>query len=484
MPELPVCTRGQSQVRPPPDHPLRWLTDRVDRDPDSIAIAGDTESLSYNRLWDSLGHWSRTLAAAGMEHQQPTAAIIRSRSRLARAIWLAMYHGVPLLVMNPAQTASALLMRRCGVKQAIVDAEVVLPRGVRRLPSRPLEDTGGGPRLQATPLAMAETQLMVPTSGTEAAARAVMLSGRNLAASALATNRVLGLSRQHRWLCCVPLIHIAGIMILMRCAAAGASVRLREGFDAADIAACMGTDGITHVSVVPAMLHRLLEAGAEPSGLLAALVGGAGASDHLVRRALKSGWPLKVAYGLTETTAHVALGDLLSCDRSMAPLPGTRIDVIAADGTDRTVGWIQISGPTVMLGYANPGLAPGDGLAGRQRLRTKDLGRLDRDGRLTVLGRGDDVLISGGVNIHPAQVEDLLSGCPGIVEVAVTGRPDPVWGALLVALYSGDTDEESVASWSRDNIPGPLRPREFRRVQSLPRTPLGKIRRRELGKLI
>lgn len=471
-------------MRPPPDHPLRWITDRADRDPDSIAIVDDTHSLSYARLWDGLGCWSRVLGAAGMERHRPMAAVIRSRSRLARAIWLAIYDGLPLLVMSPAHTSPARLMRRCGVEQAIADADVELPDGVRRLPSRPLETIGEGSGRDPAPLPMNRTQLMVPTSGTEAPARAVMLSGRNLSASALATSRVLGLTRQHCWLCCVPLIHIAGIMILMRCAAAGASVRLKEGFDASDIAVSMRSWGITHISVVPAMLHRLLEAGADPSGLAAVLVGGAAASGHLVRRARKTGWPLKVAYGLTETTAHVALGDLLSSDRSMTPLPGTRIDVTGDDDSDRSVGWIQVTGPTVMLGYANPDLVPGDGLADRQCFRTQDLGRLDKEGRLIVLGRGDDVLISGGVNIHPAQVEDLLSGCPGIVEVAVTGRSDPVWGTRLVALYSGDADEESVDSWTRDNIPGPMRPREFRRLQRLPRTALGKIRRRELRKLL
>lgn len=472
-------------MRPPPDHPLRWLTDRVDRDPDAAAIIDDTDTLTYGRLWDSLGRWSRLLVAAGMERERPTAVVTRSRARLSRVIWLAMYDGLPLLVMNPAHTAPGGLMRQCGVNQAIADADVRLPDGVRRLPSRPLDAPGGGASLDPSPLGMGKTQLMVPTSGTEGPARAVMLSGRNIAAAALATNRVLGLTRRHRWLCCVPLIHIAGIMILMRCAAAGASVRLKEGFDAADAAASLLSDGITHVSVVPAMLHRLVEAGADPTGLAAALVGGAGVSDHLVRQALHARWPLKIAYGLTETTAHVALGDLLRSDRSVAPLPGTRIDVTADDDeVETSVGWIQVTGPTVMLGYANPGLIPGDGLTGRQSIRTKDLGRLDKDGRLIVLGRGDDVLISGGVNVHPAQVEDLVSGCPGVREVGVTGRPDPVWGARLVALYSGDADEASVAAWCRDNIPGPMRPREFRRIQRLPRTPLGKIRRRDLRGLI
>ena len=473
-------------MRPPPDHPLRWLTDRVDREPDDVAIIDDTGSLTYGRLWDCLGRWSRQLAAAGLERQRPTAVLTNSRARSARALWLAYYGGLPLLLMNPGHPSPGRLMSQCGVEQAICDASVRLPDGVRRIPCRPLDGDGRGASLEPAPLGMGKTQLMVPTSGTEGPARAVMLSARNIAAAALATNRVLGLARRHMWLCSLPLIHIAGVMILMRCAAAGATVRLTEKFDARDAAASMAAEGITHISVVPAMLHRLLEAGTDPKGLSAVLVGGANISDHVLRAAMKAQWPLKVAYGLTETTAHVALGDLLRSDRSMAPVPGTHIDVISTgdDVAGSAAGWIQITGPSVMLGYANPGLIPGHGLVGRQSFRTNDLGRLDKDGRLVVLGRGDDVLISGGTNVHPAQVEDLLSGCPGIREVAVTGRPDPVWGARIVALFAGDADEDSVATWCLENIPGPMRPREFRKVRRLPRTALGKIRRRDLPGLI
>jgi acyl-CoA synthetase (AMP-forming)/AMP-acid ligase II len=94
------------------------------------------------------------------------------------------------------------------------------------------------------------------------------------------------------------------------------------------------------------------------------------------------------------------------------------------------------------------------------------------------------MLISGGLNIHPAQVEDLMAACPGISEVAVVGIPDPVWGARLVALYCGDVDEADVGTWAAENIASALRPRDFRRVPSLPRTSLGKLRRRELGRLV
>lgn len=472
-------------MRPPPEHPLRWLGDRVERAPDSAAVAGDQSTLSYGELWDSLGGWSRLLRAAGLEPGRPTAIITGSRSRLARALWLAIYNGLPLLTMNPSQTQVGRLMRRCGVRQAITDAALQLPAGVRRLPARPLDRRVGGLRVEPSPVDTDQAQLLVPTSGTEGPARAVMLSCRNIASAAFSTNRILGLESHDRWLCALPLTHVAGIMILMRCAAAGATVQLQEKFDPRRVAAAFREHRTTHISLVPAMLHRLVEAGADPSGLDVALVGGSGISDHLAASAVAAGWPLKLAYGLTETTAHVAIGDLCGPDRALTPQPGTRIEIVNPDDpSPRGIGWIQVAGPTVMLGYANPELIPGEGLAARQTFRTQDLGKLDEDGRLLVLGRGDDVLISGGLNVHPAQVEDLLAACPGVAEIAVTGIPDPVWGTRLLALYCGDADEDSVSAWADENVPGPLRPREYRRVARLPRTPLGKIRRRDLDRLV
>lgn len=469
----------------PPEHPLRWLWDRAERIPHVPAIVGEGYSLSYRQLRDCLGGWSRVMASAGLASGQATAIVTGSRARVARAVWLAMHDGLPLLTMNPSQPRAAALMQQCGVTQAITDAELPLPEGIRRLPARSLDRDPNGPAEPPTPMRLGQPQLLVPTSGTERSARAVMLTSRNIFSAAFPTNRLLGLGQGDCWLCCLPLTHVAGIMILMRCAAAGATVLLQEKFDPGRIAEALAREEVKFISLVPAMLHRLIEAGVDPSPLKVALVGGSGMPDHLARRALAAGWPVSIAYGLTETCAHVAVGDLALWGRALTPQTGTRIEIV--DGRNQPAegaGRIRVTGPTVMAGYANPKLTPGEGLAGQQSFLTEDLGRIDGDGLLHVIGRGDDVLISGGINIHPAQVEDLMTACPGISEVAVIGVPDPVWGARLVALYCGDAEEGAVQNWAARNIASPMRPREFRKVAALPRTPLGKLRRRDLGRLV
>jgi O-succinylbenzoic acid--CoA ligase len=472
-------------MQPRAEHPLEWLEGRAEEQAAVAALCDERDSLDYATLWDGLGRWARVMSAAGLEQGRVTAVLTASRKRLARAIWLAIYSGFPLLTLSPSQATPGRLMRQCGVRQAIADANVSLPEGVRRLPARRLDEIGAGPAAAATPLDPRSPQLLVPTSGTKGPARAAMLSGTNLVASAAASAQSLGLDPSLRWLCCMPLTHVAGLMILMRAAAAGGAALVHQRFDVSMARAAIETGGVTHMSLVPAMLHRLEEAGTDPAALRTVLIGGAPVSGHLASRAMAAGWRLVLAYGLTETTANIALGHRLPGNLSLEVQPGTRIDIIDSENrSTEDAGWIRVTGPTVMLGYANPSLAPGDGIESPGRLRTNDLGRIDSNGRLRVIGRGDDVLVSGGINVHPGEVEDLLAACPGVREVAVTGVPDPVWGARIVALYGGDADEESVATWSRKNLSPDIRPRMFTRVDRLPRTPLGKVERCSLGKLI
>jgi o-succinylbenzoate---CoA ligase len=134
----------------------------------------------------------------------------------------------------------------------------------------------------------------------------------------------------------------------------------------------------------------------------------------------------------------------------------------------------------LMSGYARPGLARGVGLEADGRLLSGDLGELLADGRLRLLGRADDVIVSGGVNIHPQAVEDLLATCASVGEVAVTARPDARWGLVLVALYTGPASPEALDAWARAHMPSASRPREFLHVQALPRNAMGKLLRAEL----
>ena len=339
----------------------------------------------------------------------------------------------------------------------------------------PLPPERPAPLLAACP---ADTALLVSTSGSEGRPRTVLLGNAQLDAAAAAANACLDLRAGDLWLNSLPLYHIGGQSILWRCARVGATVLLHEGFDVQAIAADLHARPVTHISLVPAMLARLLDHGiVPPATLRAVLIGGAALSAPLHRRATGAGWPLFVSYGMSETAALVAaFGPNDGPWREGLvgrPMPGHAVR-IAADGR------IRIRGPQIMAGYLEPGVGGPDADGW---LTTGDLGEIDDSGCLTVLGRADDMLISGGRNIHPQEIESCLAGCPGIVDVAVTGQPDPVWGDLVVALVVGNVADEALIAHARRHLPSAAVPRRVRQLDRLPRNAAGKLERSALRRL-
>jgi O-succinylbenzoic acid--CoA ligase len=318
-----------------------------------------------------------------------------------------------------------------------------------------------------------DTALIIATSGSEGRPRAVLLGNAQLDAAAAGANRRLGLGAGDCWLNCLPLHHVGGQAILWRCARAGAAMLLHEGFVAAAVAFDLATHAVTHISLVPAMLARLLDLGIQPPpSLRVALIGGAALSRQLFDKASAAGWPLFVSYGMSETAALIAVH---------APDDGPWHEGLAGRtmaghelrlGDDGRLG---IRGAQVMLGYAD-----GSGVDGQGWLTTGDLGAIDADGRLSVLGRADDMLISGGRNVHPQEVEACLAACPGVEDVAVTGRPDPVWGDVVVALVVGTVEPADLFEHARQHLPSAAQPRRFQRLDRLPHNAAGKLDRAAL----
>jgi O-succinylbenzoic acid--CoA ligase len=313
---------------------------------------------------------------------------------------------------------------------------------------------------------------LLATSGSSGLPKLVKLSDSNLHASVHAANERLELSPTSVWLDCLPLVHIGGLSILLRCACAGASLVLREGFDAPGVMDDLHNHQVSHISLVPAMLAQLLDLAKQPpQSLQVVLVGGAPLEPSLANKALAAGWPVWVTYGMTETASMLAARKLGTEDDNPrqvgSPLPGFELRIV-----DNV---IQVRGAAVHHS--------GNRYAG-QWFSTGDLGQLDKAGRLTLSGRTDSMLLSGGEKVYPELVEQLLANRGGIDEVAVTGQADPVWGERVVAVYRGDIDEAALAQLCRNGIEGAMRPRAFLKVESLPRTTNGKLDRAALRDLV
>lgn len=489
MPKDNPPGRVNAGMQPGVESPCRWLAWNAARRPGFIALIDGQGPCSYAELHGQVFALARLLGRCGISRGSVVAASCRSPRLLMLLTHAASVMGCALQPLNPGlpRRTAETLFARTGASHLVADGfpeggiqfidASALAAALKRL------DWDIDADLPVEPLTPDDVHLIVATSGSEGEPKAAMLAGHNIAAAVAASRERIGLGPGDRWLVCLPLYHIGGLAILHRCAQAGASVVLTEGFDAMSVGEVLYRQSCTHVSMVPAMLARLLESAATPPPTLRhVLVGGAALDPGLAREALARDWPLCISYGMTEAGSQVAT--LCHPERDWPgqlagkPLAGMQVEV------DDLTGRIRIRGGAVMVGYANPEQKPGVGLTADGWFETADLGRLDDQGCLWVLGRSDDMLVTGGVNVHPCQVETLMAGCPGITGVAVTGRPDPAWGERLVAVLVGSAEPAEVEDWCRANLPSYMRPRQFIKVAALPLNAMGKIDRSALQMLV
>jgi len=329
----------------------------------------------------------------------------------------------------------------------------------------------------------ADVALVVPTSGSTGVPRLALLTRQALAASASATDHVLGGTGSY--LLALPTSHVAGVMVLVRSVLGGRDVAVMDqsqGFTPQAFSRAVGAlldrdDGSARrCSLVPTQLTRLVDAGGPATTALAALdtvlLGGAAPPADLVERARRAGVNVVLTYGMTETCG--------GCVYDGRPLPGTEL---AVDDSGR----IRIRGTTLFAGYlGRPELTARSLVDGW--LVTDDLGEIADDGRLHVLGRADDVIVSGGVNISPGRVEAAVATYPRVSDAVVVPRLDAEWGQLVVAVVEVETggppDLAALRVHLRDLLSPAEMPRRLVVVDALPRLPSGKPDRAAVRTLI
>ena len=307
--------------------------------------------------------------------------------------------------------------------------------------------------------------VVVATSGTGGAARLVELSGDAVDAAVRASAEALGAGPDEGWLCVLPVAHIGGLLVVLRGVLLGVPVSVHPRFDPETFEADRKA---AFVSVVPTMLARLLGAGADLGRFRAVLVGGAALSPSLGARAGAA--RVVEGYGLTESCGGVVYDG--------RPFSHTEVRI----GDD---GEILLRGPTLMRGYRLDPESTAAAFTAEGWLRTGDAGRLV-DGRLSVLGRLDDLILTGGEKVWPEEVEAVLREHKGVGDAAVVGRPDPEWGqrveAFVVPASASDPPVlEDLRAAVAERLAAFKAPRRLRLVGAIPRTRSGKVRRDLLG---
>jgi O-succinylbenzoic acid--CoA ligase len=413
---------------------------------------------------------------------------------------------VPVVLLNWRQTAPEIAwqLSDAGITVLAVDEEratvakaasAELPvmfvpiAELERLP--PTDSSLNEPRW----IDLEQEAAVIYTSGTSGRAKGARITNGNLWFSAIASALHLGHHPEDVWLAAMPLFHVGGLAILFRGAIGGVPVVLHERFDPEAVLAAID-DGVTLLSVVPAMLQRLLDARGDvhwPLHLRCVLLGGSAAPPRLVAECFRRGIPVAPTYGLTEATSQVttllpnqAPGKPSS---SGLPLPLTHLRITTSTGVGRPgeVGEIEIRGPTVFAGYL------GDRISGSYAMadgwfRTGDAGHLDDEGYLYVIDRRDDLIISGGENVYPAEIERVLREHPSVLDAGVIGIADASWGSRPVAavVWIGAPDRAGLdlLHHCQQHLPGYKIPDRFLVLPELPRSPTGKLLRRALREMI
>jgi O-succinylbenzoic acid--CoA ligase len=435
-----------------------WLAQRAETCPDRLAIRSGGTDLTYAELELEAASTARRLAAHGVRRDAVVALTLEPGPHYA-----AVLHGLMKLgaVAHPLNTRLAQPERVAALERAkpalVLASHLDLPATEADMPLLGEHD-------------LAAVHCRLETSGTSGHPRAIALTYGNFLWSAVGSAFNLGVDPGDRWLCCLPLYHVAGLSILMRSVIYGTGAVIHDGFDPDRVARSLEEDGVTLVSLVTTQLVALLERGVDLSGPRAIVVGGGPVPLDVIEEAVGRGATVVQTYGMTESCSQVTtLAPAEARTRAGSagrPLLTTHLRI--QDGE------ILVQGPTVA-----PGTADEDGW-----LHTGDLGRIDEDGFLYVEDRLDDVIVTGGENVLPAEVEAVLLRHPDVAEAAAVGRPDDRWQqavtAVVVVRNGVKADAEQLREHCASELAGFKVPKRFEFVNALPRTASGKLRRRDL----
>ncbi|QKV96199.1 AMP-binding protein [Streptomyces sp. NA02950] len=476
--------------------------------PDHIALRGGADQWTYRQLRDASARYAGALAAEGLSPGDRVLLVAPSVPEFVVAylgIQAAGCVAVPINTMSTRAEAEyvlgdagcSLAIAWHGLGPAVAEAAEAL-----KVPSWTLTPGAPVPDTAATPVVdrdRDETAAILYTSGTTGRPKGAQLTVGNLLSAGEIGAQCCRGSSADRTGTGLPLFHVFGqASVMMATLTAGGSLSLLARFDPASMLEMLRRDRLTIMAGVPTMWNAILNASgdADPAdfaGLRVAVSGGASLPGEIARAfEARFGCVILEGYGLTETTA---LGTFNDIDRggktgyTGRAVPGLRVQVRDVDGNEcapGTVGEVHIKGPTVMRGYWNRPADTAAAISPDGWFRTGDLGETDTDGDLRIVDRIKDLIIRGGYNVYPGEVEEVLYDHPDIVEAAVIGVPDDHYGeevaALIAARPGSELGADEVSNWTRERLSAYKVPRIIRFVDELPKGPSGKILKRSIDR--
>jgi len=472
-----------------------WLMQRAFLTPERTAIETKEEKITFLELHEKVGSICEHLSYLQIEKGQKVAVLMKNGTQMITVIHALSYIGAVAVLLNTRLSREELLWQ-------MDDAEVVCLVTDQKFETEQVlvyafEEVVNGPKKTAVvqeEFSLEESMTIIYTSGTTGKPKGVILTYGNHWASAVGSSLNLGLRDDDCWLACMPMFHVGGLSLLMKNIMYGMRILLVPKYDPDFIHEAIKTRGITIISVVSKMLMDLLERLGEetyPSSLRCMLLGGGPAPKPLLETCVTKGIPVYQTYGMTETSSQICT---LSADYMLTkvgsagkPLFSCQLR-IEKDGEvvpPNVEGEIVVKGPNVTHGYFKREDATRETIIDGW-LHTGDLGYLDEEGFLYVLDRRSDLIVSGGENIYPAQIEEVLLANPKVAEAGVVGKADEQWGQVPVAFIvkADDITEEELIKFCEEKLARYKVPREVHFLLELPRNASKKLLRRELRHLL
>lgn len=423
--------------------------------PDRIALVFGSTEVTYSELSRRVVKRAAALKArvSGATPEHPVALVGHTNRETIETVLSLIELGAPTLLVHPRLTPSE---RASALAHSAPHVDLT---GFQS------GDSDSGQHAITAPPDDDRTLAILHTSGSTGPSRPVALSRKNFLTSARASEQNLGWQTGDRWLLCLPIAHVGGLSILTRCLLGRATVVVPDDaekrFDAQRLIDAVAETQVTLMSIVPTQLAWLLDHAPKwsaPPSLRAILLGGAPAAPSLLDRARERGLPVLTTYGLTEACSQVTT-------QQYGSVPG------AHHGSGKVLEGFEAridAGEILVRGRA---------VARRGWLRTGDAGHLDDEGRLHVHGRLDDVIVTGGENVHPTEVEAELRQCAGVRDACVFGVPDETWGQVVAAALVGSVEPSTLSEHVVTQLAQHRRPRQVANLPSLCLNRNGKVDR-------